>query len=389
MGDLQTWQQSLDNLAYFNLLAVSNSANPSTPLRDGGKLTGIELRGQGHRLDVSALDAVQGQEFRAANMVGAESSPFSLTCSIMPDDFWFVPGESVPATPIDWTKTQRIAIDDAEFSFGIKGEDSIQGAGAGRTYPIQGADREVVRLAANGMITGGNGALAHCQGLFVLSGLYTPDNDFQLRVSIMIVGPGDLLTTEPLPRIEAVADLPKDVTYVNFSTFHPSVTATEIGTFTPAGLPATLTVKEELRLSANRSSALGANGPRAQYEIGEPTGRHEVALEFSPTSGTGAPDSPSGSYDVESFELRQGDDLVGTIKIANDEIRAVEIPIPGVPTEMVTQMFSGFGPIRGGEGVFAGLQGFQINMGVGTFVPHLLSTLNQLEIADPSGRFRA
>lgn len=385
MDDLKKWQNGLDQLAYFNLLGVVDSAQ-SEPRQ--GRPTSVLMRGLGHRLDVGDLNAEKDKEFRAYNAVGTEASEFSFRCSAIPQDYWFTGKGTIPPTSFDPTKTQRIAISDAHFTFG-DGKHGVKGLGAGRTYPVQQDDNEdVYRFAANGLITEGHGDLKDRQGMFVLTGLGAPDK-LQLRISVMIVDPGGLLTTEDLPEIETVKGLPRDVTYVDFSTFVPEVTSTQIVPGpTPESPPASLTVAEQLRMCATRSTSLGPEGLRARYEIGDPTGKHPVRLQFSPLSGTGAPDSPSGSYDVEQFAVYDGNDHRGTLKISTDEIRAVLLPIPGVPQDMQTQMFSGFGPVTGGSGAFAGVQGFQINLGVGTFVPHLSSILYQFELVDPTGRFR-
>lgn len=390
MDNLLDWQNGLDHVAYFNLLGLVDPAHASEPERRGGRLTGVLIRGQGHRLDVGTLKATGGEGFHAVNTVGTEASAFRFGCSAIPEDFWFTGKGPIPATAFEPTKSQRIAIHDAFFSFGEDGRHSVRGLGSGRTYPIQQNGKDVYRLAANGLLTGGTGDLANRQGMFVLTGLYTPPGDFQLRISVMVVDPTGLLTTEPVPAIEAVKGLPRDVTYLDTSTFHPSVTATEIVPGpTPESPPASLTCREKLRLCESRFSALGPEGLRCNYEIGEPSGEHRIALQFSSLSGTGAPESPSGAYGVEEFEVYHDGSRRGTLKIALDEIRAVLVPIPGVPADMQTQMFAGFGPVVGGSGAFAGAQGFQINMGVGTFVPHLLSILYQFELADPTGRFRA
>jgi hypothetical protein len=389
--DMQGWQQALDRLAYFNLLAIPDAAHPTEPSYQDGKLTAVRFRGAAHRFDVAAgrLDRERG--YRTANAVGAEAAPFEFRCAPIPEGFSLVAGRAVPPTPFDPARTQRIAVTGADFAIGQGGRDRIQGFGTGRTYPIRRGAPQLTRVAASGVITAGQGALANRTGMFALSGWFTPPDDFQLNVLVMVKDPGALYTTGELPPIEPVEGLPRSSTFLYFNTFVPTMTSTTIVPGkTPAAPPASLTVSEKLRLCATSFSARGSQGLASRYQIGPTAGEHLLTLWFSPASGSGAtPDDPSAAYDVERFHLYDGKRHVGTLGVENDEIRAILTPLDGVPQDMVTQMFAGFGPVNGGDGTFAGAQGFQINLGVGTFVPHLTSILNLVELADPTGRFRS
>ena len=387
--DLQRWQQALDRLAYFNMLAIPDPAWADPRSSQNGRPTEILFRGAAHRFDIGP-SRLGRQEFRTANAVGTEAGPFELRWSPIPQSFLFDPGRPVPPTPFDPAVPQRIAVTDADLAIGQGGGDRIRGFGTGRTYPVHRPGRPLTRIAVNGVVTAGTGALANHTGMFVLSGLFTPPGDFQLNIFVMIKNPGALFTTSELPAILPIDGLPRSSTFMYFSTFVPTLTSAIVGGTTPAGLPASLTVTEEIRLCETSFSTRGSRGLASRYRIGSIVGEHLVDLKFSPASGSGAtPDDPSCAYDVEEFRLQDGNRHVGTLKVATDEIRSIETSLDGVPEDMTTQMFAGFGPVNGGEGAFAGAQGFQINLGVGTFVPHLTSILTLCELADPTGRFRS
>ncbi len=387
-NDMQSWQQALDRLAYFNLLALPDPARPNQPSYQNGRLTEVVFRGAAHPFDIAPGELGGRRGFRTANAVGAEAGPFELRWSPMPQDFSFVAGRPVPPTPFDPADSQRFAVTDAEFAIG-QGGDRVKGFGTGRTYPIHQPGKQVTRIATNGVITSGTGALANRTGMFAFNGLFSPPDDFQLNLLVMIVNPGALYTTAPLAALRPIRGLPRSSTFLYFSTFVPTVTSTHV-TMTPAGQPSSLTANEKIRLCEATFSARGPQGLASRYQIGSIAGDHPLKVQFSPTSGSGnMPDDPSASYDVEQFHLQDGNRNVGTLAIETDEIRAFLTPLDGVPAEMGTQMFSGFGPVNGGEGAFAGAQGFQINLGVGTFVPHLSSILYVFELADPTGRFRS
>jgi hypothetical protein len=389
--DIQSWQQALDRLAYFNMLAIPDPARPNQPSYQNGKLTEVLFRGAAHRFDIAPGQLGGKQGYRTANAVGAEAGPFELRWAPIPQDFSLAAGRSIPPTPFDPSHEQRIAVTDAEFAIGQGGGDRIRGFGTGRTYPIHQPGKQVTRIATNGVITAGTGALANTTGMFGFNGLFSPPDDFQLNILVMIVNPGALHATSELPALEPIPGLPRSSTFLYFSTFVPAVTATTIVPGkTPADPPASLTVSEKLRLCETSFSARGPQGLASRYQIGPTAGEHPIKLEFSPTSGSGqTPDDPSASYDVEQFQLQDGGRHTGTLKIETDEIRAILTPLDGVPSDMVTQMFAGFGPVNGGDGAFAGAQGFQINLGVGTFIPHLSSILYLFELADPTGKYRS
>lgn len=389
--ELKAWQQALDRLAYFNMLAIPDPARPNQPTYRDGKLTEVLFRGAAHRFAIAPGQLGGNPGYRTSNTVGTEAGPFEFRWAPIPEDFSLGAGRPVPPTPFDPVNSQRIAVTDAEFAIGQGGGDRIKGFGTGRSYPIHQPGRQLTRIATNGVITSGTGALANSTGMFAFNGLFTPPDDFQLNVLAMIKNPGALYTTGELPALEPVQGLPRSSTFLYFSTFVPAVTATTIAPGkTPADPPASLTVSEKLRLCETGFSARGPQGLVSRYQVDATAGEHPIKLEFSPTSGSGkTPDDPSSSYDVERFQLYDGNRHIGTLEIETDEIRAILTPLDGVPADMVTQMFAGFGPVNGGDGAFAGAQGFQINLGTGTFIPHLSSILYLFELADPTGRFRA
>jgi hypothetical protein len=388
--DLKEWQQALDRLAYFNLLAVPDATRPNEPSYRHGELTAVRFHGAAHRFDVGAGQFAGRREYRVANTVGTEAGPFEFRWAPIPEDFSLLPGHAAPPTAFDPAHSQRIAVTAADFAIGQGGQDRIAGFGTGRSYPIHRAGPPLIRIASAGVLTGGKGALAGRTGMFALSGLFTPPGDFQLNVLVMIKDPGALYTTAEIPVIEPVQALPRSSTYLYFSTFVPTLTSTTVVPGkTPAHPPAALIVSEKLRLCATGFAARGPEGLASRYEVGPTAGEHPLTVKFSPTSGRGTtPDAPSASSDVEQFQLDDGSRHPGTLEVQTDETRAILTTLDGVPQDMGTQMFAGFGPVNGGNGVFAGAQGFQINLGVGTFVPHLTSILYLAELADPTGRFR-
>lgn len=391
VDDLQHWQRALDRLAHFNMLAIPDPARPNQPFYQNGRLTEVLFRGAAHRFDIAPGKLCGRHGFRTTNAVGTESGPFEFRWSPIPQDFSLVPGRQVPPTPFDPAASQRIAITNAEFAIGQGGGNRIRGFGTGRTYPIYQPGKLLTRIAANGVITAGTGALANSTGMFAFQGLFSPPDDFQLNIVVMIVNPGALYTAGEILALEPVPGLPRSSTFLHFSTFVPTLLSTRVDPGkTPADLPASLTVSEKLRLCETAFSARGPQGLVSRYRIGPTAGEHPLTVWFSPTSGSGkTPADPNASYDVEQFQLQDCNRHIGTLKVETDETRGILTPLDGVPANIQSQMFAGFGPVNGGDGAFAGAQGFQINLGTGTLVPHLTSIFYLFELADPTGRFRS
>jgi hypothetical protein len=383
--DLQSWHEALNRLAYFNLLAVPDPARPDLPSYQNGGLTEVLFRGAAHRLEIAPGRLGGKQGYRTANAVGAEAAPFEFRWSPIPQDLSMTAESSLPPTAFDPGRSQRIAVTDADFAIGQSG-DRVKGYGVGRTYPIHRPGKPLTRIAVNGHVTSGTGALAGHSGMFALNGLFAPPGDFQLNVFVMIKNPGALYTTGELPPLQPVPGLPRSSTFLQLGTFIPTLTSTVVVPGqTPADPPVAFIVSEKVRLCESGFSARGAQGLVSRYRVGRTIGEHHVKLGFSLTSGSGH----IPSYDVETFRLQDGTRHVGTLRVQTDEIRAVLTPLDGVPADMQTQMFAGFGPVRGGDGAFAGVQGFQINLGAGSSVPHLTSILYIFDLADPTGRFRS
>jgi hypothetical protein len=390
--NLKDWQQGLDRLAYFHLLAVPDAARPNEPSYRNGELTAVQFHATAHRFDVGAGQFAGNQGYGVANTVGTEAAPFDFHWAPIPEEFTLLPDRAVAATPFDPVQSQIFEVTAVDLAIGQGGQNRIAGFGTGRSYPIQRAGPPLTHIAACGVITGGKGALAGRMGMFALGGLFTPPDDFQLNVLVMIKDPGALYATTELPAIEPVKGLPRSSTFLSFSTYVPTFLSTTIVPWTgPAGPPvAGIASAEKLRLCATSFSARGPEGLASRYQIGPTAGEHPINVKFCPTSLRGASlDDPATAYNLEQFQLYDGSRHIGTLGVENYEIRTILTPIDGLPAELVTQMFAAFGPINNGTGAFAGAQGFQINCGVGTLVPHLTSILYLAELADPTGRFRA
>jgi hypothetical protein len=381
------FQTAMDKQARYCLLAVPSATRPNQPVYAGNQMTGVLFRGTLHRFDITTHLPSCENGVRASNRVDAFGAPFQFRCTPIPYDLHLQYGNRPPPQAWDWTRSQRLAATDVEFTIGQDSNNRIMGLGVGRTYPIFGREEPTTRIALNGSIVSASGAFANKLGMFVISGLFTPPNKFQLSVLIMVRNPGALVTQSPVQEIQPAADLPLHATYLLINTYAPSFTATN---FLPFGAPQPTRI-EAAELIRHYTTQFATSGsPVCRDEYGKDIGTHDVTLGFSPNSAPPSQGVKQPTFDIEHFHFTDNGTRVGSIQVANDEIRSVPSSIDGIPNDIQPQLLiAGFGPVDWGHGCFAGLQGFQTNVAYGTTIPHLTSLTYLIEIADPIARFRA
>ncbi len=374
------FQAALDQHARYCLMALPDPARPNEPNRQSGYPADILFRGTLHRFDISSAGAAGEPHQGITNRVDEFGAPFQFRCSPIPASYVPKPGERPPAERWEVGQSQRLAATEVEFTIGQDSRNRVRGIGAGRTYPIFGMREPRIRIALNGVFHSASGAFAGKLGMFTITGLFKLPDSFQLSVLVLIANPGPLVTRDPAPEIECAKKLDLEATYLLAGTYVPSFTSTH---FQPPGVlpPARLEVNERIRRYTTRFSTSAI--PSCWYEYGEDIGEHDVFLDFQQTT-------PSAASDVERFSFTtQERGPVGSLHLTTDEIRSQILPVTGIPDALQPQAFAGFGSMDWGDGCFAGVQGFQTNVGLGTVLPHLTSITSLFELAGPAVRPRA
>jgi hypothetical protein len=388
----QIWQQALDRAAYFNVLAVPDRQQPNVPISMPGhpnSLAGVHIKGVGHRFVVTVRQPSSEIGLRASNVVGAAVLNFSFRWLLIPHEFEAAPGREPPPTSLDTCCSQRFAIMDAEFRLSPDGENRFSSIGAGRTFPLHRAGRPSLSIAGVGAILEGSNKFQGHPGVYVISGFFTPPDDFRFNILIRVNdAAGDLLTDAALPPVEAVADPPLTTTYLYVRTANlPETTNLTLG---PGGAPQRLETREQIMLDHLDFVAQAPYGLGSRRDIGPVIGQHPLTARFFPSPATqGTAASPIPFNDVEEFIFTDSSGRsLGSVTAPVIEGRSILTPIEGIPQELAPQIFGGFAPITGGMGQFAGMSGIVTNVGGGTIGPHLSDILYMFELADPTGKYR-
>src|SRR5262249_45354029 len=133
-------------------------------------------------------------------------------------------------------------------------------------------------------------------------------------------------------------------------------------------------------------SAEGAQRLMSTRRTGPGVRPHNLTLTCYPAVG-GTAASPIPFEDVENFIFTDSrGSTIGSVKAPVLEGRAILSQVEGIPPQMASQIFGGFGRIEEGTGQFAGASGIVTNVGIGTADPHLTDILYMFEFADPTGK---
>ena len=196
-----------------------------------------------------------------------------------------------------------------------------------------------------------------------------------------------IVSENELSPIEAIQDPDRDNTFLELrlakknkhvkTTFGPP----------PGGSLVSLITPSEMR-SVRYSYVGGHRGPRTHMEIGQVLGPMSATVFFDLGAPPGTAESPVPFTTQELYTFTTPDgETVGTISCGVVEGISFGLKFPQAPGQPGVR-FAGFGPIQGGTGVFAGVQGMlTVNSLIG-ISPHALSLMHCLHLVDPGHRFR-
>lgn len=386
------WQDAIDRAAYFNIIGLPDSEQPNTSIPaigGSGSIAGVHVNGVGHRFDVTVYPPTVADGLRAQNTVGQQALKFSFDWLLIPQDFAAAPGQTPPPIALDSSRPQRFALMNAEFSFGESGKDRFSSIGTGRTFPLSTSDGKSIRIAGIGAILEGSGKFQGSPGVYVISGIFTPPDDFRFNILIRTLDTNDnLLTDGTFPALQPIPSEDTDITYLYVRTAaEPETTQLTIG---PGGAPKSIVTNERITLDHLDFAEVGSEGLKSKRAIGQVIGQHPLSARFFATPDTkGTSASPVPFDDVEDFIFTDEDgNTIGTVHAPVVEGRAILTSIEGVPNQIGPQLFGGFAPIVGGTGHFADAKGIVTNVGGGTAAPHLTDLLYVFELDDPTGKYR-
>lgn len=382
-------QQLIDQVAGFNVYAI-----PDLTLRSdngGNGITNFSLRETLHRFDV-VLQPPSPPGVKATNTLGEVVGQVDLRWFMIPDDFFALPGRLPPPVQLDPTVSQRFSMQEMTFSFG-NGSDGFKSFGTGRTFPMMVGNQPRVVVGAIANITEGFGKLRGHEGNFTICGDLSPDG-FRGNILVRIVDfAGDLRAPE-LPLLQPQPDPDPQTTFLMWGAQKGKGPDQEnYFSFGPDGQPRGMNIPTQLKLLQLDFAAPGCFEGKT-FSIGEIIGR-EIGYgrgSIPGASQVGTPLSPFLFDGVARYSFFDASGkTVGAINTNVVEGRRFDMTLPGDPNAPALR-FGFFGPIIGGTGCFAGVQGMFYGSSGSVFYPppgdHVVTHFYMARVNDPNGTFR-
>jgi len=345
---------------------------------------GLDLLSELHRFESTAR--ISARTVKAPQNVGNATGKFHALCLFSPPDFRWNPNQMPPPWIFDPWRSQKFALQQCELTFG--NGHTVRCYGIGRTFPITVNGGHVLMVGAVANIAKGTGKFEGREGTLILSGTITPEMGFMGNINLRVRDVQETLVTQnELAPLEAIRDPDRQATFIELrlvkkdknvkTTFGPPPGDGRVSLITPS-----------IMRSVQYSYVTGARGPRTSMTVGEMLGPMEATVFFDLTAPPGTADSPVPFTTQELYTFTDGDDgNAGTISCGVVEGQSFGLKFPQAPGQPGVR-FAGFGPIQGGTGPFAGVQGMlTVNSLIG-IAPHALSLMHSLYIVDPTGKFR-
>lgn len=388
-------QQLLDETANFSMFAVPTpgyldraSLNPRQPddwfNLNGGY--GLDLLSDLHRFETTT--AVGGANGLRVNQdFGSDTGRFHCLCLFSSPEFGWHPNQTPPPTIFDPWKSQHFVMQECELTFGDN--NICKCYGVGRTFPLIVNGRHVLLAGAVANLARGTGKFEGREGTLVLTGTITPEMGFLGNINLRVRDDQQTMVSEnELPASDGICRPDRQNTFVELrlikkdrnvkTTFGPPPGDGRVSLITPS-----------IMRSARYSYGTGTRGPRTHMAVEQLLGPMQaiVFFDLSAPPGTGESPVPFTTEEIYIFNDSAGR-TVGTISCGVVEGWSFGLKFPAAPGQPGVR-FAGFGPITGGTGPFAGVQGMlTVNSLIG-IAPHVLSLMHVLHLVDPSGKFRS
>lgn len=380
----ETLQAAVDQATHFNLYAVPDANVRNVPIIGAsGGIVGIRAHQVLHRFNVICRPPTTRTPITARNIAGEPVARLTGRWMALADDAVPRMDQDPQPTAIDTSRSQRFVMLDTVCTF-ANGDDGFRGFGTGLTIPFTGNAHPEVLAAAVGTIVQGFGRLkGHEQGTYVYCGRLSPQTGFVGNFLIRLMDPDESFSTgDALKPIRPSPTAERDTTYVVFrGQAVPSDPVTpRLG---PDGRPNGLIVEQGLRLL--ELDSVGRPRPRSIESIGPLIGRITANVTFNPAAPGGSirDPIPFTAFDEFVFHDVESGRRVGSFTADSAEGRVFRTQVLGQPAIR----FGGVGRIRGGDGVFNGIQGLMTDNSVVVFEPHVSASVYVLRIYDPGGQF--
>ena len=389
-----TVQKLLDQTANFSMFAVPvpgyvkraslNAADSGDWFNLHGGY-GLDWLSVVHRFE-SMVD-ISGRTVKVSQSVGDATGNFHCLCLFSPPDFRWDPRQVPPPWIFDPYRSQHFVMQDCELTF--SGDHTCQFYGVGRTFPLTIGGRHVLLAGGVANLVKGTGKFEGREGTLVCTGTLTPELGFLGNLNLRVRDDQETLVTEnELIPLDGIGEPDRQNTFIELRLIKKNKHVKTTFGLTQPGAPASLITPSIMR-AVQYSYATGLRGPRTHMSVGQVLGPMEATVSFDLAAPPGNAESPVPFTTQELYTFTDSNGAtVGTISCGVVEGQSFDLKFPSAPGQPGVR-FAGFGPIQGGTGPFAGVQGLlSVNSLIG-ISPHALSLMHALQIVDPVGKFRA
>ena len=383
----------LNQTASFNIFVT-----PETTYSGGGAVTDafnvdggfvLDVRDRLHRFESVVLPITENHGMKAAAAVGEAEGTFRCRLMVTPDGFEWSPGQEPTAILFDSLRSQQFVLLDNVLTF-KEGTDGFRGYAIGRTYPVTVNGQPRLLAGAVGNIMEGFGKLKGLEGTYTFNGTITPDRGLLGDITLRVVDWDRTLTIDSeIAPLTAIRDPDQQGSYIVLRGQKKDSRQRSEYSFGPGGSVQGLITPAQWRSAQYSYTDHGYKGLRSEIRIGQIIGTLDATILANLFGPPGTASKP-GFFTTEELYTFVDDDgrTIGTITTGVVLGESFDLKFPALPGQPGLR-FAGFGPIFGGTGQFAGVQGIlTVNSLIG-IMPHALSLMHVFRFIDPAGAFRA
>jgi len=389
-------QYLLDQAATFTFYATpkprffeSASLTPDQPQDyfgiNGGY--GIHVCCDLHAFDSVSAVGCGGRAITAQQQAGERIGEFRCIAMFAPyadADLHWDRGLPPPAIYDRW-RSQRFVLTNPEFS--IDGVGTFSGFGVGRTYPVSTVNGTDLLAGAVANCDRGTGVFKGKCGSAAFCGRFTRELGYEGLITLRIPDPrGALRSDTEAPPVEASGAMARDTFIVMRGEKKDKSIRTTFGP-KPAPDLDSLVTPSQMR-AVRYGCEVDDETIRSSMITGPVIARMDADVHFNLAAPPGSDDRPGPFTTTEVYEFVDARDAVaGTISARVEQGISFGLQFPAAPGQPGVR-FTGYGPIVGGTGPFAGAQGLLTVNSVIGIAPHTLSLTHVLQLVDAAGRFR-